>query len=116
MRRKRPPPPISGFDALVEKHVREAQSQGVFDDLPGAGTPLKLDDDAMVPEDLRAAYRILKIQAMCHRKSKRCAIYAKLNSCWITVMTRANAVSLWIAIIFRRWRRNSQGAAAELWR
>ena len=28
MLRKRPPPPISGFDALVEKHVREAQAQG----------------------------------------------------------------------------------------
>lgn len=60
MLRKRPPPPISGFDALVEKHVREAQSQGAFDHLPGAGAPLKLDDDAMVPEELRAAYRILK--------------------------------------------------------
>jgi hypothetical protein len=60
MLRKRPPPPISGFDALVEKHVREAQAQGVFDNLPGAGQPLKLDDDAMVPEELRAAYRILK--------------------------------------------------------
>jgi Domain of unknown function (DUF1992) len=59
-RRKRPPPPISGFDALVEKHVREAQAQGVFDNLPGAGAPLALDDDAMVPEELRAAYRILK--------------------------------------------------------
>ncbi len=60
MLRKRPPPPISGFDALVEKHVREAQTQGAFDNLPGAGAPLKLDDDAMVPEELRAAYRILK--------------------------------------------------------
>jgi hypothetical protein len=60
MLRKRPPPPISGFDALVEKQVRDAQAQGAFDDLPGAGKPLKLDDDAMVPEELRAAYRVLK--------------------------------------------------------
>lgn len=58
--RKRPPPPISGMDALVEKHVREAQAQGAFDNLPGAGAPLQLDDDAMVPEELRAAYRVLK--------------------------------------------------------
>ncbi|MBM3342833.1 MAG: DUF1992 domain-containing protein [Betaproteobacteria bacterium] len=51
---------MSGFDALVEKHIREAQADGVFDHLPGAGKPLQLDDDAMVPEELRAAYRILK--------------------------------------------------------
>lgn len=45
---------------MVERHISEAQAQGVFDNLPGAGKPLQLDDDAMVPEELRAAYRILK--------------------------------------------------------
>jgi hypothetical protein len=59
-RRRHTPPPISGFDMLAEQRIREAQEQGLFDDLPGAGAPLKLDDDAMVPEELRAAYRILK--------------------------------------------------------
>lgn len=58
--RKRPPPPISGLDAMAERRIRDAQQQGVFEDLPGKGAPLKLDDDAMVPEELRAAYRILK--------------------------------------------------------
>lgn len=60
MPRRHTPPPISGFDALVEKHIAQAQAQGVFDDLPGAGAPLNLDDDALVPEELRAAYRVLK--------------------------------------------------------
>ena len=59
-RKRHTPPPLSGFDMLAEQRIREAQAQGVFDDLPGAGAPLKLDDDAMVPEELRAAYRILK--------------------------------------------------------
>ncbi|MCH8506396.1 MAG: DUF1992 domain-containing protein [Ectothiorhodospiraceae bacterium] len=31
-----------------------------MDDLPGAGKPLALDDDSMVPEHLRMAYRLLK--------------------------------------------------------
>ena len=59
-RKRHTPPPISGFDMLAEQRIREAQQSGVFDDLPGAGAPLKLDDDAMIPEELRAAYRILK--------------------------------------------------------
>lgn len=59
-RRRHIPPPLSGFDALVEKHISEAQAQGAFDNLPGAGAPLELDDDALVPQELRAAYRILK--------------------------------------------------------
>ena len=48
------------LDALAEERIREAQSRGEFDDLPGAGAPLELGDDALVPEDLRAAYRILR--------------------------------------------------------
>jgi hypothetical protein len=48
------------LDAIAERRIREAQERGEFDDLPGAGAPLDLDDDALVPEDLRAAYRVLK--------------------------------------------------------
>jgi hypothetical protein len=48
------------FDTLVEQRIRAAQESGEFDDLPGAGAPLALDDDALVPEDLRVAYRLLK--------------------------------------------------------
>ena len=51
---------LTGFDAIVEAKIAEAQRDGAFDDLPGAGKPLALDDDRLVPEDLRMAYRILK--------------------------------------------------------
>ena len=51
---------MTAFDALAEQRIREAQEAGEFDDLPGAGAPLALDDDALVPEELRAAYRLLK--------------------------------------------------------
>ncbi|HEY5863252.1 MAG TPA: DnaJ family domain-containing protein [Casimicrobiaceae bacterium] len=49
-----------GFELVVEERIREAIREGTFDDLPGAGKPLVLDDDRMVPEDLRMAFRILK--------------------------------------------------------
>ncbi|KPV39280.1 hypothetical protein AN478_12545 [Thiohalorhabdus denitrificans] len=34
--------------------------EGTFDDLPGQGEPLELEDDSMVPQELRTAYRMLK--------------------------------------------------------
>lgn len=48
------------LDFLAERKLSEAVSRGELDDLPGAGRPLELDDDTLVPEDLRLAYRILK--------------------------------------------------------
>ena len=51
---------MSGWDAIVESRIEEAQRAGAFDDLPGSGKPLDLDDDRLVPEDVRAAYRLLK--------------------------------------------------------
>jgi hypothetical protein len=51
---------MTGFDAIVEAKIAEAQRAGAFDNLPGAGRPLDLDDDLLVPDDVRMAYRILK--------------------------------------------------------
>jgi hypothetical protein len=48
------------FEHLAEQKIAEAVARGELDDLPGSGRPLDLDDDALVPEDLRLACRILK--------------------------------------------------------
>lgn len=48
------------LDFLAEKKLAEAVSRGELDDLPGQGQPLDLDEDPLIPEDLRLAYRILK--------------------------------------------------------
>ena len=47
-------------DQIAERIIQEAQARGEFDNLPGAGKPLILEDDALVPEDLRVGYRLLK--------------------------------------------------------
>lgn len=45
---------------IAEEKIREALAQGAFDDLPGKGKPLKLDDGLeRVHPSLRAAYKIL---------------------------------------------------------
>ncbi|MGE5338582.1 MAG: DnaJ family domain-containing protein [Gemmatimonadota bacterium] len=49
-----------GIAALVERRIEEAAARGEFDNLPGAGQPLDLDEDFLVPEELRIAHRILK--------------------------------------------------------
>jgi hypothetical protein len=48
------------LDFLVERRLEEAVSRGELANLPGEGRPLELDDDPLIPEDLRIAYRILK--------------------------------------------------------
>ena len=48
------------LDQIVERRIAEAALRGDFDQLPGAGRPLELDDDALVPAELRVAYRMLR--------------------------------------------------------
>lgn len=49
-----------GLAALVERRLEEAAAKGELSTLPGEGRPLEPEDDALVPPELRVAYRILK--------------------------------------------------------
>jgi hypothetical protein len=49
-----------GFEKLIESRIQKAQEQGAFEDLPGSGKPLPIEDDRHVPEDLRMAHKVLK--------------------------------------------------------
>ena len=48
------------FDKIADEKIREAMDRGEFDDLPGQGKPLLLEDDSHLPADIRLAYKILK--------------------------------------------------------
>jgi hypothetical protein len=48
------------FSRVAETRIREAIAQGEFDNLPGRGKPLNLEDYFSTPEDLRMAFSILK--------------------------------------------------------
>ena len=52
--------PMNLLDQIAEKRIQDAISRGELRDLPGEGQPLHLEDDSAIPEELRAAYRILK--------------------------------------------------------
>jgi hypothetical protein len=60
---KRPTPPsgaVSLLQRMAEQRILEAQRNGEFDNLPGKGKPLELEDLSWVPEDLRIGYKVLK--------------------------------------------------------
>ncbi|MGN7792682.1 DUF1992 domain-containing protein [Enterobacter sp. 22452] len=48
------------LDEWVERHISDAQRKGEFDNLPGSGEPLVLEDDSHIAPELRAGYRLLK--------------------------------------------------------
>lgn len=52
------------LDQIVEDRIQAALARGDLNDLPGAGRPLRLDDDSMVPEHLRMGLRILRNAGM----------------------------------------------------
>ena len=51
---------MSYVQRIVEEKIVEAQKAGAFDNLPGQGKPLRLEDLSGVPEEIRVAYLILR--------------------------------------------------------
>jgi DnaJ homologue, subfamily C, member 28, conserved domain len=48
------------IDQLAEHRILQAVLRGELENLPGVGKPLVLDDETLVPEELRVGYRLLK--------------------------------------------------------
>lgn len=51
---------MSIIDLWAERHIQEALNKGELSELNGEGKPLYLEDDSLVPPELRAGYRLLK--------------------------------------------------------
>jgi hypothetical protein len=51
---------INAWRRKAEERISQAIDEGKFNDLPGMGKPLELEDDSRVPEELRLAYKVLK--------------------------------------------------------
>ncbi|KMK92312.1 DUF1992 domain-containing protein [Rossellomorea marisflavi] len=49
------------FSTLMsEQRIRKAYEDGEFNELPGFGKPMDLNDDAGIPEELKMAHRMMK--------------------------------------------------------
>jgi DnaJ-like protein len=51
---------MSIFARLAEAKIDDAMRRGEFDDLPGAGKPLELEDLSHVPAHMRLGYKVLR--------------------------------------------------------
>ncbi len=45
---------------LIDEIIQDAMRKGQFDNLPGAGERLKLEDDSLVPPEQRMAHKLLR--------------------------------------------------------
>ena len=102
------------LDLLADRKIAAAIEAGELRGLPGEGRPLDLDDDPLVPEDLRVAYRILRNAgfvppelAEARERLELGALIAKLDD---DAERRRAAARL--ALL--EWRREAAGAAAGL--
>jgi hypothetical protein len=48
------------FRAIAERRIQEAITEGDFDNLPGAGQPLRVEENPYVPEEWRLAFKVLE--------------------------------------------------------
>ena len=53
-------PPGRRFRNFLDEIMAKAHADGLMDNLPGQGEPLKTDDDALVPDEYRLGFRMLK--------------------------------------------------------
>lgn len=51
---------MDAFAWMAERRIAEAMERGEFQDLPGAGRHLALNDDPLVPDEMWLAHKILK--------------------------------------------------------
>jgi hypothetical protein len=77
--------PDDDFEDPVEIKIRQAMSEGAFDNLKGKGKPLNLDKYQAIPEHLRTAYHVIRnagyIPEEVRLKKEMETLKAKIKQC-----------------------------------
>jgi len=81
------------LDQIAEARIQEALRAGELSNLPGSGKPLQLDDDSMIPKELRAAYRILRNSGFLPPEIQLRKEIMRLNNCCCTSRIRRSALA-----------------------
>ncbi|AZU60881.1 DUF1992 domain-containing protein [Neobacillus mesonae] len=58
------------FQMISEDRIKKAYEDGEFENLPGYGKPMKLEDLLHIPEELRMAYKLLKNSGYSEEESR----------------------------------------------
>lgn len=82
--------------SVIDEIIQDAMRKGYFDALPGAGKPLKLEDDSLVPETQRMANKLLRDN--------------KLVPDWMAQGQELDAAREKLILILRRAEREYRGA------
>ena len=73
------------LDILAEQRIVDAMARGEFDHLPGAGKPIELDDNPLIPPELRMMNRIMKNSGFTPRevslRQEIAALRAEIAAC-----------------------------------
>lgn len=82
------------FLIMAEERIRQSIQNGDFENLPGKGKPLELEDLSGVPEDLRMGYKILKNAGMVPEEVQLKKDMLKLEDLIACCMDEQEQVSL----------------------
>jgi Domain of unknown function (DUF1992) len=73
------------FHIIAEDKIKRAMKEGEFDNLPGKGKPLELEDLSSIPTELRMAYKIMKNAGMMDEEFARNELLQIENLIEITI-------------------------------
>lgn len=62
------------FSRLTDERIRKAYEEGEFENLPGYGKKLQLEDLSNVPPEMRMAYKMMKNAGMMEEQQVRSEI------------------------------------------
>ena len=112
--RRRPRPrPLNEWQDLITEQLNEAADRGAFDNLPGAGEPLRLNDHPNEPPDMRMANKLLKDNDLTpawigDRKALQTeiqALRATMQRHWTQTRARAGAPETNAGALTSAWNR-----------